>query len=67
MKLRRGRDKESIFLGGQNSKRKKKNKGPIWIFNSSNIALPERTIPEVKHLEIENICIITQVRMYGGI
>ena len=40
---------------------------PIRRINSSNIALPGRTLLEVKFLEIENVCIMTQVRIYGDI
>ena len=37
------------------------------VINSSNIALPGRTILEELLLEIENVCIMTQVRMYSEI
>ena len=39
----------------------------IQRINSSNIALPGRTILEVYCLEIYNVCIMTQVRMHGEI
>ena len=40
---------------------------PIRKINTSNIALPGKTILEVYLLEIENVCIMTQVRIYGEI
>ena len=40
---------------------------PIRRINPSNIALPGRTILEVQHLDIENVCILTQVGIYGEI
>ena len=36
-------------------------------FNSSNIALPQRTIMEKQLLQIEKVCIMTQVGIYGEI
>ena len=41
--------------------------GPIQRINSCNIALPGRTILEVQLLEIEKVCIMTQVRIHGEI
>ena len=35
--------------------------------NSSNIAQPGKTILDVSFLEIDNVCIMTQVRIYGEI
>ena len=40
---------------------------PIQRINSSNIALPVKTILKVKLLEIENVCNMTQVGVYGEI
>ena len=40
---------------------------PIWGINSSNIALPGRTILEVSLLEINNVCILFHVEIYGEI
>ena len=40
---------------------------PIHKINSSNIALPGRTILDLKLLEIENVCIMTQLWIYGEI
>ena len=40
---------------------------PIRRIKSSNIALPGRKIQKLKLLEIENVCIMTQVRTYSDI
>ena len=46
-----------------------KNIGPaaraLQKVNSSNKAQPGRTILDVSVLEIDNVCIMTQVRIYG--
>jgi hypothetical protein len=39
----------------------------IRTIDSSDITLPGRTILEVYLLEIENVCIMTQVKIYGEI
>ena len=38
-----------------------------WKINSFNIALTGRTVLKVKLLIIEDVCIMTQVRIYGAI